>query len=164
MLSTTMHLPGSAPWAKISRLIATLAAPAPMKAIFTSPISRPTTLRAFTRPASVTHAVPCWSSCHTGISHSSRNVSRMRKHLGWAMSSRFTPPNPGCTSLTNSMNLSGSLVSTMSGKLSTPPRYLYSRLLPSITGRPALGPMSPMPNTRVPSLITATVLPLLVCS
>ncbi len=33
-----------------------------------------------------------------------------------------------------------------------------------MTGMPALGPMSPMPSTRVPSLITATVFHLLVCS
>ncbi len=104
--------------------MATLAAPEPMKAIFMSAMSRPTTLRALMRPARVTQAVPCWSSCQTGISHSARSVSRMRKHLGWAMSSRFTPPSPGCTSLTNSMNLSGSFVSTISGKPSTPPRYL----------------------------------------
>ena len=96
--------------------MATLAAPQPMKAIFTSSILRLTTLRALIRPARVTQAVPCWSSCQMGISHSSRSVSRMRKHLGWAMSSRLTPPSPGCTSLTNSMNLSGSLVSTISGK------------------------------------------------
>jgi len=52
-------------------------APAPMKVILTSPIFLPTTLSALISPASVTHAVPCWSSCHTGISHSARRVSRM---------------------------------------------------------------------------------------
>src|SRR3990172_12899098 len=58
----------------------------------------------------------------------------------------------------------GSLVSTMIGMPSTPPRYLYSRALPSMTGKPAFGPMSPSPNTRVPSLTTATVFHLLVYS
>jgi len=144
--------------------MATLAAPEPMKVIRTASIFLSTTLSALMRPASVTQAVPCWSSCHTGISHSARSVSRMRKHFGWAMSSRLTPPSPGCTSFTNSMNLSGSFVSTMRGKPSTPPKYLYRRLLPSMTGMPALGPMSPMPRTRVPSLMTATVFHLLVCS
>ncbi len=33
-----------------------------------------------------------------------------------------------------------------------------------MTGRPALGPMSPMPSTRVPSEMTATVFHLLVYS
>ncbi len=33
-----------------------------------------------------------------------------------------------------------------------------------MTGMPALGPMSPMPSTRVPSEMTATVFHLLVCS
>ena len=56
------------------------------------------------------------------------------------------------------------LVSSMMGTASTPPRYLKSRALPSITGRPAFGPMSPRPSTRVPSETTATVLHLLVYS
>ena len=59
---------------------------------------------------------------------------------------------------------SGSLVSSMIGTASTPPSYLKSSALPSMTGKPALGPMSPKPSTRVPSEITATVFHLLVCS
>ncbi len=80
------------------------------------------------------------------------------------MSSRLTPPKPGWISITVSMILSGSLVSSMIGQASTPPRYLYSSALPSITGSPALGPMSPRPSTRVPSETTATVFHLWVCS
>jgi hypothetical protein len=43
LLSTTRHSAGVAPYAKISRLMATLAAPEPMKAILTSSIFLPTT-------------------------------------------------------------------------------------------------------------------------
>jgi hypothetical protein len=39
---------------------------------------------------------------------------------------------------------------------------LKSIALPSITGIAAAGPMSPRPSTAVPSVTTATVLPLIV--
>jgi len=57
-------------------------APAPMTATLTSAMSFLTILRALIRPATVTQAVPCWSSCQTGISHFDLSSSRMRKHLG----------------------------------------------------------------------------------
>ncbi len=60
-------------------------APLPMKAMLTSSIFLPTTFRALISAARVTVAVPCWSSCQTGISAFSRSVSRMRKHLGCEM-------------------------------------------------------------------------------
>ncbi len=164
LLSTTKHLAGSAPAVKISRMQATLLAPEPMKAILTSSMRLPTTLSALSKPARVTQAVPCWSSCQMGISARSRRVSRIRKHLGWLMSSRLTPPKLGCKRRTVSMKRSGSLVSRQMGTASTPPRYLKSSALPSITGMAALGPMSPRPSTRVPSLTTATVFHLLVYS
>jgi len=75
--STMKHFLGSAPQPKIKREQATLEAPVPMNVIFTSLIFLPTTLRALIKPAKVTVAVPCWSSCHTGISAFSRSVSKM---------------------------------------------------------------------------------------
>ena len=88
----------------------------------------------------------------------------MSKHLGLEMSSRLIPPKDGAMSLTVSMILSGSLVSRQIGTQSTPPRYLNSMALPSMTGMAASGPMSPSPRTRVPSDTTATVFHLQVCS
>lgn len=45
---------------------------------------------------------------------------------------------------------------------STPPKNLKSKDLPSITGKPALGPIFPRPSIAVPSVtITATLLVLL---
>jgi len=41
---------------------------------------------------------------------------------------------------------------------------LNSSALPSLTGNPASGPMSPSPSTRLPSETTATRLARLVCS
>ena len=37
-----------------------------------------------------------------------------------------------------------------------PPKVLNRTHLPSITGIPASGPMSPRPSTAVPSVMTAT--------
>ena len=76
------------------------------------------------------------------------------------MSSRFTPPKPGAMSSTARTTSAGSLVSRQMGKASTPAKALNSSALPSITGRPALGPMSPRPSTAVPLVTTATMLPL----
>jgi len=75
--------------------MATPEAPDPMTVTLTSPIFFLTIFRALISPATVTQAVPCWSSCQTGISASARKVSRILKHLGWEMSSRFTPPKLG---------------------------------------------------------------------
>ncbi len=72
------------------------------------------------------------------------------------------PPRDGWSILTVSMILSGSFVPRQSGNASTPPRYLNRRDLPSMTGMPASGPMSPRPRTLVPSEMTATVFHLLV--
>ena len=43
-----------------------------------------------------------------------------------------------------------------------PAKLLNNTALPSITGILASGPMLPKPNTAVPSVITATVFPLIV--
>ena len=56
---------------------------------------------------------------------------------------------------------STSFVSRQIGQASTPPNSLNSIALPSITGIAASGPMSPSPSTAVPSVTTATVLPLI---
>ncbi len=77
LLSTIKQRLGSAPQPKISREMATFDAPVPTKVILTSPIFLPTTFRALISPASVTVAVPCWSSCQIGISAFSRSVSRI---------------------------------------------------------------------------------------
>jgi hypothetical protein len=76
LLSTTMIFFGSAPALMSMRTMQTFAAPMPIMVIFASSIFFPTILRAFTRPASVTAAVPCWSSCQTGIGDSALNLSR----------------------------------------------------------------------------------------
>ncbi len=162
-VSTIITRSGSAPAANSRRRIATLAAPAPIIESVILSNDLPTTFRAFTSPANVTEAVPCWSSCHTGISISARSVSRMRKHLGLAMSSRLIPPKEGWSNLTVWIRRSGSLVPRQSGTASTPPRYLKISAFPSMTGMPASGPMSPNPSTRVPSETTAIVLPRFVC-
>ncbi len=80
------------------------------------------------------------------------------------MSSRLIPPKAGAIHLTAWISSSGSLVSMVTGKASTPPRYLNRIALPSMTGRAASGPMSPSPKTRVPSETTATKFPLFVYS
>ena len=45
------------------------------------------------------------------------------------------------------------------GKASTSAKALNSIALPSITGSPASGPISPRPSTAVPSVTTATRFP-----
>ena len=72
------------------------------------------------------------------------------------MSSRLMPPKLLEIRAMVSTSLSTSLVSTQMGKASTPPNSLKRAHLPSITGIPAAGPMSPRPSTAEPSVITAT--------
>ena len=80
--------------------MATPAAPAPTMAILQSLSSRPVSLQAFISPARVTVAVPCWSSCITGIFSSAFRRSSISKHFGAAKSSRFIPPKLGAMALT----------------------------------------------------------------
>ena len=54
-----------------------------------------------------------------------------------------------------STNLSGSFSFIQMGKASTPANSLNITDLPSITGKAALGPISPKPKTAVPSVTTA---------
>ena len=113
-------------------------------------------------PAPEMMAVPCWSSCITGMSHSSFRRRSISKHSGALMSSRLMPPKVGEIALTAAINFSGSFSSSSMSKLSRPAKILNSSALPSITGLPASGPMSPSPSTAVQFEITATRLPLLV--
>ena len=71
-------------------------------------------------------------------------------------------PKPGAMALTVRIISSVSVVSRQIGHASILANSLKSMALPSITGMAALGPISPNPNTAVPSEITATVLPLMV--
>ena len=112
--------------------------------------------------ASVTTAVPCWSSWKTGMSSVAFRRSSISKQRGALMSSRLMPPNAGAMWVTVWTISSGSLVTRQIGNASTPPNSLNSTALPSITGIAASGPMSPRPSTALPSETTATVLRLIV--
>ena len=72
------------------------------------------------------------------------------------MSSKLMPPKLLEIRAMVSTSLSTSLVSTQMGKASTPPNSLKRAHLPSITGIPAAGPISPSPSTAEPSVTTAT--------
>ena len=145
-----------------SFVIAVAAAPAPLTTTWMSSIFLPTILRAFVRPASVITAVPCWSSWKIGMSHLSLSFFSISKHLGAEISSRLTPPKEPARSATVLTISSTSFERMQRGNASTSPKALKSAHLPSITGIPASGPMSPRPRTAVPSVTTATRLCLLV--
>ena len=136
-----------------SRAMEIAAAPAPF--ITMRAVSFPTTFSAFVSPASTMTAVPCWSSWNTGMSHSSLSRRSISKQRGAEMSSRLIPPNEPDRRYTVRTNSSTSCVFMQSGKASTLPKLLKSTHLPSITGMPASGPMSPSPRTAEPSVITA---------
>ena len=136
------------------------AAPAPLTTNLTSAIFFPATSSAFFRPAAEMIAVPCWSSCITGISSVRFRRSSIAKHSGALISSRLIPPKVGAIFSTASQNLSGSCSFTSISKTSIPPYILKSNPLPSMTGFPLIAPMLPSPKTAVPLLITATKLPL----
>ena len=70
-----------------------LAAPAPIMVTCIWSSSFPTSLAALRKPATSTVAVPCWSSCQTGIFISFLSRSSISKHRGVAISSRFIPPD-----------------------------------------------------------------------
>ena len=172
-----------APWRSVATMLwtpafirilamATPAAPAPAITTRMSPMCLPTILRAFSRAARVTTAVPCWSSWNTGMSSRASRRSSISKQEGAAMSSRLMPPNTGAMRTTVSTmastrswsGMSAGPTSRQMGKPSTPAKFLNSRALPSITGRAASGPMSPSPRTAVPSVTMATMFFLMVSS
>ena len=135
------------------------AAPAPFTTSLTLLIFLPATSKAFFKPAAEMIAVPCWSSCITGISSVRFNRSSIAKHSGALMSSRLIPPKVGAIFSTASQNLSGSCSLTSISNTSIPPYILNNKPLPSITGLPLIAPILPKPRTAVPLLITATKLP-----
>ncbi len=94
-LSQAITLAGSTPAAHSNRYVAMLAAPIPTSVMRTSVSDLSTNASAFVSPASATTAVPCWSSCQTGMCARSRRRSRTSKHFGWAISSRLIPPKDG---------------------------------------------------------------------
>ena len=103
-------------------------------------------------------AVPCWSSCITGISSSSFKRLSISKASGALISSKFIPPKVGAIALTVSTNLSISVASTSMSNTSISAKILKSNAFPSITGFEASAPMFPNPKTAVPLEITATKL------
>ena len=141
---------------------ANAAEPAPETTTLTSPISFPANSKAFNNAADEIMAVPCWSSCITGMSNSSFNRRSISNDSGALMSSRLMPPKVGAIAFTVSTNLSMSLVSTSISKTSMSAKILNNKPFPSITGLDASGPISPKPKTAVPLEITATRLPLAV--
>lgn len=135
---------------------ATPAAPAPATTTRRSPSSRPTTLAALRSAARTTIAVPCWSSCMTGIDRLLRSRSSISKQRGALMSSRLIPPKEGAIASTAATISSVSVVDSTIGTADRPPNSLNRQALPSMTGSAAAGPMSPRPRTAVPSETTAT--------
>ena len=136
------------------------AAPAPQTTILISSIFLSAISNAFNNAAQEIIAVPCWSSCITGISNSSESLFSISKASGALMSSKFIPPKVGEMFLTVSINFSGSLASISISKTSIPAKILNNNAFPSITGFEASGPISPSPKTAVPFDITATKFPL----
>ena len=119
------------------------AAPLPEITICKSSSRLPTTRAALMSAARMTTAVPCWSSCMTGMSSASIKRSSISKQRGALMSSRLMPPKTGAMRTTVSTISSTSLVSRQIGKASMSPNWRKSIALPSITGSAASGPMSP---------------------
>ena len=138
------------------------AAPAPETTILMSSIFLLASSKAFNNAAAEIIAVPCWSSCITGISNSSFNLRSIIKASGDLISSKLIPPKVGAIALTASINFSVSFASTSISKTSISAKILNNNPLPSITGLEASGPIFPSPRTAVPLEITATRFPLLV--
>ena len=115
--------------------------------------------------ASVTTAVPCWSSCITGFasrcmqpSLRSRSTPALRSPpAGWRRRRTRSPapPPPRAPDRVSFSRIGTPLMPTSSAN---------SAALPSITGRPASAPMLPSPSTAVPLVMMATVLPMAVYS
>ena len=151
-----------APNLKYKRVHEIAAAPAPLTTIWTLEISFAIISKAFFNAAAEIIAVPCWSSCITGIFNSSLSLLSISKASGAFISSKLIPPNVGAIALTVSTNLSTSVASISISKTSISANILKSNPFPSITGLEAKGPISPNPKTAVPLVITATKFPLAV--
>ena len=138
--------------------IAIPAEPAPLITTVASSTFLPTHLSAFISAAEQTIAVPCWSSWKTGMSTSFLSLSflSISKQRGAEISSRLMPPNEPARSAIVFTISSTSFERMQRGNASTPANSLKRTHLPSITGIPASGPISPRPKTAGPSVITAT--------
>ena len=120
LLSSMTMFSRRAPRATYNLVQDTADAPAPLTTIFTSSIFFPATSSAFSNPALEMMAVPCWSSCITGMSSSSFSLCSILKHSGALMSSRLIPPKVGAMAFTASINLSGSFSFTSISNTSIP--------------------------------------------
>ena len=151
-----------APSEAYNRTHAIAAAPAPFTTNFTRSIFFFCSSSAFNKAALLMMAVPCWSSCITGIFNLSRRFLSISKHSGALMSSRFIPPKVGSKAATISTNFFGSFSLISMSNTSMSANILNKTPFPSITGLLASGPISPNPRTAVPLVITPTKLPLAV--
>ena len=138
------------------------AEPAPETTTFILAMSFSAISKAFISAADEMIAVPCWSSCITGMFNSSTNLRSISNDSGAFMSSKLIPPKVGAIAFTVSTNLSISVASTSISKTSISENILNNKAFPSITGFEASGPISPSPKTAVPLVITATKFPLAV--
>ena len=136
------------------------AEPAPETTILTLLTFLPANSSAFNKAAEEMMAVPCWSSCITGMLSSSTNRRSISNDSGALISSKLIPPKVGAMFFTVSIKASTFLVSTSISKTSMSAKILNNRAFPSITGLEASGPISPRPKTAVPLEITATKFPL----
>jgi hypothetical protein len=141
-----------------SFVIATQAAQTPFTTTLTSSFFLPVIFNPLIIQARVTIAVPCWSSCITGISSSAFNLSSISKHLGAEISSRFIQPKVGAIFFIVLIISSVFFVFKTIGKALIPANFLNNTHFHSITGSQASGPISQSPKTAVQSEITATVL------
>src|SRR5205823_300581 len=98
---------------------------------------------ALMRAASVTTAVPCWSSCSTGFCRRACSSCSISKHSGAAKSSSWMAPNEVAIAATMSATRAGCVSSSRIGTPLMPTRSANSAALPSMTGSPASAPMLP---------------------
>ena len=158
-LSNIITFSGLIPKSTYKLAQAKAAEPAPEITILTDSILFSANSKAFSKAADEIIAVPCWSSCITGILSSSTKRRSISNDSGALMSSRLIPPKVGAIFFTVSINASMSLVPISMSKTSMPAKILNNSALPSITGFEASGPISPRPKTAVPLVITATKFP-----
>src|SRR3990172_7024102 len=118
----------------------------------------PTYLLAFSSDARTTTAVPCWSSCITGMSSIPLRRSSISKHSGALMSSSLIAPNVRAIEATVRMIYSVSFDWMRMGMPLIPTSASKRAAFPSITGMPATAPMSPSPRMAVPLVTIATEL------
>src|SRR5258706_35220 len=125
--------------------------------IFTLLKSTSARLAATFNAAVLTTAVPCWSSCNTGISSMACKRSSISKQRGAEISSSWIAAKVGEMAYTALTISSGSLVFNRICMPERPTMGSINMALPSITGMTANGPISPKPNTADPSVTMATI-------